>query len=150
MLFRSAFGRDFETQDARRIMVVGLTLKQWQALVQATDSEREIKALETKLGVSLRDEGNRYLYREKIASLMEPFFQARTFEKVRSILDQAGVCWGPYQTFRELLIDDPDCSEDNPLFRMTEQPGIGQYLIDRKSTRLNSSHSQQSRMPSSA
>ena len=31
-----------------------------------------------------------------------------------------------------------------------QKPDEGQILLDRKSTRLNSSHSQQSRMPSSA
>ena len=31
-----------------------------------------------------------------------------------------------------------------------EAPDIARYFADRKSTRLNSSHSQQSRMPSSA
>jgi 2-methylfumaryl-CoA isomerase len=30
---------------------------------------------------------------------------------------------------REALACDPDCSVDNPLFTMTEQPGIGSYLM---------------------
>ncbi len=124
-----AFGRDFVSQDGHRLMVVGLTLKQWRALVQATNCEQEIQALEAERGVDLKDEGNRFQFREEIAALMEPYFLAHSYERITAELDQAGVCWGPYQTFRELLSQDDDCSEDNPLLRMTEQPGIGQYLM---------------------
>jgi len=35
------------------------------------------------------------------------------------------VCWGPYQTFRELLHHDWRVSEANPVFRDIDQPGIG-------------------------
>jgi len=38
------------------------------------------------------------------------------------------VCWGQYQSIAELVARDPECSEDNPLFQMVEQPGIGAYL----------------------
>jgi 2-methylfumaryl-CoA isomerase len=30
---------------------------------------------------------------------------------------------------REEIATDPDCSTDNPLFTLTEQPGIGTYLM---------------------
>jgi 2-methylfumaryl-CoA isomerase len=40
-----------------------------------------------------------------------------------------GVCWGPYQTFRQMLREDPRCSTKNPLFLEIEQPGIGKYLV---------------------
>jgi 2-methylfumaryl-CoA isomerase len=36
------------------------------------------------------------------------------------------VCWGPYQTFRQLLEDDWRSSPaTNPVFAEIEQPGIG-------------------------
>ena len=37
---------------------------------------------------------------------MKPWFEARTLEEVRKALDEHGVCWGPYQTFTQLLDDD--------------------------------------------
>ena len=36
--------------------------------------------------------------------------------------------WGPYQTFRQLVEEDPRASEANPMFSTLEQPGIGSYL----------------------
>ena len=36
--------------------------------------------------------------------------------------------WGPYQTFQELVRDDPRCSVANPMFEKVEQPGVGSYL----------------------
>ena len=37
--------------------------------------------------------------------------------------------WGPYQTFRQLVTEDPRCSPANPMFAEVEQPGIGTYLM---------------------
>ena len=39
------------------------------------------------------------------------------------------MCWGPYQTFRQMLREDPRCSTANPVFRELDQPGIGRYLV---------------------
>ena len=35
--------------------------------------------------------------------------------------------WGPYQTFKQLVDEDPRCSEQNPMFSMVEHP-VGTYL----------------------
>ena len=35
----------------------------------------------------------------------------------------------PYRSVRETIASDPDCSTDNPLFSMVEQPGVGTYLM---------------------
>jgi 2-methylfumaryl-CoA isomerase len=47
-------------------------------------------------------------------------------EDVAKVFDECGVCWGPYQTFRQLLDDDWRASKDNPMFEDILQPGIGQ------------------------
>jgi len=39
------------------------------------------------------------------------------------------VCWGPYQTFTQMVAEDARCSPANPLFAEVEQPGIGRYLM---------------------
>ena len=44
-----------------------------------------------------------------------------------SWLDACGVCWGPYQTFGELVAADPRCQPQAGLFREVEQPGIGRF-----------------------
>jgi 2-methylfumaryl-CoA isomerase len=49
--------------------------------------------------------------------------------EVREAFGGTGVCWGPYQTFRQLLDEDPRCSTDNPMFERVEHPGVGSYLM---------------------
>ncbi|HOG03118.1 MAG TPA: 2-methylfumaryl-CoA isomerase [Accumulibacter sp.] len=124
-----AFGRDFETLDGKRLMVVGLTDMQWQCLTRATGLQEAIAALGTRLGLDLEDEGNRFRARQQIAALLEPWFHARTLAEAAEILNAHRVTWGPYRSVREALACDPDCSVDNPLFTLTEQPGIGSCLM---------------------
>ncbi len=124
-----AFGRDFETLDGKHLMVVGLTDMQWQCLTRATGLQEAIAALGTRLGLDLEDEGNRFRARQQIAALMEPWFHARTLAEAAEILNAHRVTWGPYRSVREALACDSDCSVDNPLFTLTEQPGIGSYLM---------------------
>lgn len=124
-----AFGRHFATADRRRVMVVGLSGRQWQALVEATGLADAIAALEGRLGVSLAGEGARFEAREAIAALIEPWVAARTLAEVREVFDRHGVTWGPYQTFRQAVVEDPRCSPANPMFAEVEQPGIGTYRM---------------------
>ena len=124
-----AFGRDFATRDGRRVIAVAISFRQWQSLVEAVDLADQVDALEKLLETDFREEGNRYEHRRLIGSLLEPWFIARTLDEVRERFDAHGVCWGPYQTFRQLVAEDPRCSLDNPLFEMVDQPGIGRYLM---------------------
>ena len=123
------FGRDFLTRDGHRIMIVALTLRQWQALCEATGLAEGFVAVEHLLGVDLNKEGDRFIAREQIGALLKPWVLQRTVEEVRASFDQQGVCWGPYQTFRELVENDPRCSTANPMWARIEQPGIGKYLM---------------------
>ena len=124
-----AFGRDFETLDGKRLMVVGLTDMQWRCLLKATGLQTEISALAARLGLDLDDEGNRFRARQQIAAVLEPWFHARTLAEAAGILNAHRVTWGPYRSVREALACDPDCSADNPMFRLTEQAGVGSYLM---------------------
>ena len=123
-----SFGRDFRTLDGKRLMIVGLTDMQWNCLIKATGLHNAIKKLGIRLGLDLGDEGNRFRSRQEIAALMEPWFQARTMAEAASILDANRVTWGPYRGVREAIAKDVDCSVDNPMFSMVDQPGIGSYL----------------------
>lgn len=124
-----AFGRDFETLDGRRVMVVGLTALQWRCLCKATGLESEFNALASRYGYSMADEGDRFRLRREIAALLETWMHARTFDEVRACFEEHRVTWGAYRTVREALRDDPDCSTDNPMFQEIEQPEVGTYLI---------------------
>jgi 2-methylfumaryl-CoA isomerase len=124
-----AFGRDFETLDGQRAMVVGLTDLQWSCLCKATGLTAEFNALGARLGLNMNDEGDRFRARREIARILEPWFHARTLAEVRHLFEEHRVTWGPYRTVREAIETDPDCSADNPMFSLVEQPGIGPYLM---------------------
>ena len=124
-----AFGRDFLTQEGRRIMIVALTLRQWRSLVEATGLGEAFETLERMLDLDLDKEGDRFAAREVVGAVLKPWTTARTLDEIREVFDAHGVCWGPYQTFMQLVDTDPRCSTDNPMFEEVEQPGIGSYLM---------------------
>lgn len=124
-----AFGRDFLTKEGRRIMIVALTDRQWESLVAATELGEEFAKVEQMLDLDLSREGDRFEAREVLGSILKPWTVARTMEQIREVFDASGVCWGPYQTFMELVDNDPRCSAENPMFSAVEQPGIGTYLM---------------------
>jgi 2-methylfumaryl-CoA isomerase len=123
-----AFGRDFATRDGRRVMVVAISLNQWQTLVRATGVEEHLPAIAKAFAADFTKEEDRYRARDAIAALMKPWFESRTLDEVRVALDEHGVCWGPYQTFTQLLDDDWRASEANPVFGTVDHPGIGPLL----------------------
>jgi 2-methylfumaryl-CoA isomerase len=124
-----AFGRDFLTSEGRRIMIVALTGRQWQNLVEATELHEAFETLENLMNVDLSKEGDRFRAREVIGAVLKPWTISRSYDEVAAIFDAHDVCWGRYQTFRELVDEDPRCSTDNPMFEEIEQPGIGTYLV---------------------
>jgi 2-methylfumaryl-CoA isomerase len=124
-----AFGRDFATREGKRIMVVGLTPRQWQNLVEATGIHDACSQIEKLLDVDLSDEGDRFAAREVIGAVLKTWIIGRTLPEVAEIFDAHDVCWGPYQTFTELVETDSRCSTENPMFDLVEQSGIGTYLM---------------------
>ena len=123
-----AFGRDFVSRDGVRVMIVGLTPRQWQGIVKAMGIADQVTALAAKLGADLNHEGNRFVHREAISALVEPWFSVNDYATVCKLFDEHAVCFGPYRTFREMVEEDDDCSIDNPMMGVIEQPGIGRYL----------------------
>ena len=124
-----AFGRDFETSDGRRVMIAAITRRQWHSLCDATGTQAQMRQVETMLGVDLDDEGQRYGARDVIAPLVARWISARSLAEVGPVFDAAGVCWGPYQSFTQMVREDPRCSTANPLFAEVDQPGIGPILM---------------------
>jgi 2-methylfumaryl-CoA isomerase len=132
------FGRDFVSQDGKRLMLVGLTLRQWQGIVKATGIEAELPALEQRLGLDFSKEGDRFKAKDELAQLVQRWFDERPIATILPGLKEHSVCFGPYQTFREMVQDDDDCSPDNPLFGYVDQPGIGEYLVPGSPIRFTS------------
>ena len=123
-----AFGRDFATSDGRHIMVTGISDKQWQNLCEVMGTTEQMQALQDKTGVDLTSEFGRFIAVDEISTIFEPWFAARTLNDIRKIFTGTRVLWGPFQTFKQLLEEDPRCSLENPLFRIIDQPGIGPHM----------------------
>ncbi len=123
-----AFGRDFETSDGEKVMVVGISGRQWTSLLQATNTEDAIAALADRMSLDFKDEGDRFRAHDEIAEILEPWFKGQVFSSVAEKLDARGVCWGRYQSMRTMVEEDPDVSADNPMFNVVEQPDVGSYV----------------------
>jgi 2-methylfumaryl-CoA isomerase len=124
-----AFGRDFATRDGKRLMVIALTARQWTNLRKATGLGEQFAALGQQLNLDLEQEGARFTARDGIAALLAPWIAARDYAEVSASFQRADVCFGPYQSVRELLAHDVEASLDNPLFVEREQPGVGRYRM---------------------
>jgi 2-methylfumaryl-CoA isomerase len=124
-----AYGREFETKDDRYLYVVAITKRQWAALLKVTGTRDKMELIEPLLGVDLSKEGDRFKARDAISAVLDPWFAERTLDEIARAFEGTGVCWGPYQTFIQMVENDPRCSTENPMFAEIEQPGIGKYLV---------------------
>ena len=122
-----AFGHDFETKDQRYVMVVALTDRQWRALLDVTGTHARMDKIREATDIELDTESGRFANRELIAAILRPWFEARDLEEIRASFAGTGVSWGPYQTFGQLVEDDPRIRSD--LWQDVEQPGIGTYKM---------------------
>lgn len=123
-----AFGRDFVLADGARIMVVGLTLRQWKALCEATGLHDVLQVLALQLGLDWSREGDRYRAREAIAAVFEPWFSSRTLAQVAPALDGHGVCWSRYREVSEVVAALAG-EHANPMFSQVQQPGVGTIMV---------------------
>ncbi|MFN4157768.1 MAG: CoA transferase [Gemmobacter sp.] len=123
------YGQDFLCADGRRVMVIGLTDRQWAGLVKATGTGEAIAALEARLGETLGEEGARFRHRAAITAVLAPFFSARKVEDFAADFDRASLTWSEFRSFARAVREDPDLSTDNPMFAQVEQPGIGTYPV---------------------
>ncbi len=123
-----AFGRDFETADGRRAMIVAITRRQWRALVKTAGLAETVNQIESRTGLDLDLEGNRYQATAELASALKPWCRSRTLAEISATFEGTGVCWGPYRSIAQMLAEDPRCGIDNPMFERVAQPGIGATL----------------------
>jgi 2-methylfumaryl-CoA isomerase len=123
-----AYGQDFLCADGTRVMVIGLTARQWKNLLKVTGLSEPMAAIEAELGVDFSDEGARWMARQAITAVLAPWFAARHVAEFGEAFDRAGVTWSVFRTFAEAIEEDPDLSAENPIFAEVTQPGIGTYL----------------------
>jgi 2-methylfumaryl-CoA isomerase len=124
-----AFGHDFATSDARRVMVVALTTRQWNSLLEVTGLAATVAAIEQAMGVEFQSVSDRFKARDLLAAVLQPWFEARTLKEIRAAFEGTGVSWGAYQTFSQLVREDPRCSTTNDMWETVEHPGVGSYLM---------------------
>jgi 2-methylfumaryl-CoA isomerase len=124
-----AFGHDFLTRDERHVMVVALTNRQWEALLDVTGTREQMAKINEATGVDLDTESGRFEDRDLIAAILRPWFQSRDLAEIRAAFDGTGVSWGPYLTFRQLVDDDPRVAIDSGMWEEVEHPGVGRYRM---------------------
>ncbi|MCZ4341665.1 CoA transferase [Sphingomonadaceae bacterium G21617-S1] len=118
-----AFGRDFVTADARRLIVVAITPRQWSGLLATLDLTAAVAAIEAELGISFaQDEGLRFVHRARLFPLFEAAFAARDSSVLKPAFDAGGVTWGEYQTLHQAVTGDARLFTANPLFQTIRHP----------------------------
>jgi 2-methylfumaryl-CoA isomerase len=117
-----AFGRDFETADGKRVMIMAITPKQWAGLVKALGIAPEVALLEVAHGVSFaRDEGLRFTYRAGLFAAVEAKVKQWRWLDLDAAFAAEGCCYGPYQTMLDAALD-PALVGNNPVFGRSENP----------------------------
>ena len=124
-----AYGQDFICADNERIMVIGLTDRQWRGLVKVLGMAAAIDQLAQSMDLDLSQEGNRWAARTQITALFAPWFATRPLSQIAALFDAASLTWAPFRTFADAVHQDPDLCVDNPMMHLLDQPGIGAYLV---------------------
>jgi 2-methylfumaryl-CoA isomerase len=110
-------------------MIVAITPRQWSALVTVLHLAEHISALETELGVSFaRHEGARFEHRDRLAPLVESAIRHRAFAELTGAFEAQGVTWGPYQSLKQAVGEDPYFNAANPLLVEVDHPSGWRYL----------------------
>ncbi|MDR5655218.1 CoA transferase [Ruixingdingia sedimenti] len=122
-----AFGRDFRTRDGQRIIMVGITARQWAAIVETFAIGPEVAALESELGLSFGQEGARYTHRARLFDLVQAAVGRMTRADLAALLDANGICWETYRTLPEAIGAEPGFIAGNPVFAPQRHPSGQEY-----------------------
>lgn len=120
-----SFGCDFETADGHHVMVVALTKRHWQKLVDLTEAGKALDSLEEALGIDFSVEEVRFRYQEVIAALLRPWFKERSVEEVAGRLDDGKILWGRYRGLEDLVRDPESLLGRSSIVSQIAHPGIG-------------------------
>lgn len=134
-----SYGSDFPTADGRSVMVVGLTVGQWRALVEVTGTAAVFAALEEHRGLDLSVEADRYTARDAITAILRPWFESRTLEQIRAALAGTRVLWSPYRTLTEVAAELRATGAET-VVQEVKQPGVGAMLTSRSPLRWSGTY----------
>ena len=124
-----AYGQDFLCADGKRVMVIGLTHRQWTGLVKVTGLGTAMEALARRTGKDLSREGTRWELRHQITEILTPWFARQNSTLIGKMFDEAGVTWSLFRTVKEAVQEDPDLGTDNPMFTNLHQPQLGTFAV---------------------
>jgi 2-methylfumaryl-CoA isomerase len=114
-------------------MVVALTSRHWEKLVDLTGTRAVLASLQQTLGVDFGEEAARYEHRDLISAILAPWFSAHTHDEAIAALDAGHVLWGDYRSIAE-FVSDPLVTA-NDLFHPVDQPGVGTFPVPGPVTR---------------
>lgn len=124
-----AYGQDFLCADDRRVMVIGLTPRQWSGLLKVTGTEQQMDGLARRKRRNLDDEGARWDLRHEITEILKPWFAERRSTDIARLFDEAKLTWSEFRTVKEAVSSDPDMGPDNPIFTELVQEGLGKFPV---------------------
>jgi 2-methylfumaryl-CoA isomerase len=110
-------------------MNTAFTTKQCRGLATAIDSQVEFETMAREAKVNAASPEGLFELRDSVAPLVEAWCGSLPMEEIARRLDAAGVCWGRYQSYSQMLAEDERCSPDNPVFETVEQTGVGPMLM---------------------
>lgn len=123
-----AYGTTYTTSDEVWVYAAGISPRQWSSLLEASGAADVVGTIESELELDFHDEGDRFAARHDITAAIQRWVGKHTIDEVSARFDELGVCWGKYQSFLELVNEDPRCSLDSELFRAVEHPNVGSYI----------------------
>ncbi|MBV8292573.1 MAG: CoA transferase, partial [Mycobacterium sp.] len=129
------YGQDFTSSDGVAFMVVTLTRRHFQDLVEVSGTGAAVSALAESLGADFGDEGERYRYRDVLSGLFATWFAGHTAEEITEALSATSVLFERYRTFAQVAEDKRVTA--NPLFSALHQDGLGDYLAPAMPTVLD-------------
>ncbi|MEP3330351.1 CoA transferase [Sedimentitalea sp.] len=122
-----AFGRDFETVDGKRMIIVAITKRQWTSLVSAFNISADVAKIEEELGISFDHEGQRYLHRDRLFSLVQDKIGRMSYAKAVDFMDETGLCWETYRSLHDAITMETGLVACNPVFSQQSHPSGHRY-----------------------
>ena len=132
------YGQDFTSNDGVAFMIVTLTKRHFQDLVEVSGTAAAISALADSLRADFTDEGVRYRYREVLSGLFATWFADHTADQITQALSATSVLFERYQSFAQAAAGERVTA--NPLFSRLHQDGLGDYLAPGMPTVFDGGH----------
>lgn len=118
------FGTAFATAGGPPVMVVALTRRQWQDLIEVTGVGDRVARWEADHATDLSDEHERWRFRAELKEILSPWFRSRSTEVVLDALSGTRLVASALGTFRGVLAERVP---GHPRFRTVRHPLLGEH-----------------------